>query len=304
MVSGQKWDKSTFTIHNENWNYKHLIEHNDIKYFICQLEKCPKTNKLHWQGYIELKNRKGLKGFKDILTDNTAHIEKAQASAEDNINYCSKSDSKIEGPFSWGNPKKTGQGARSDLSDLKQSLDNNLKISEIANKHFNEFILYHKGIEKYLLLKRPKRNWDMDVIIILGPSGCGKSSYVYKTYDMNDIYELREPNNGSLWWDGYDGQETVLIDEFYGWINYSFMLKLLDRYPLMIDTKGGAVQFTSKRIIIISNCKKIEDFYPSISNQPHRWAAFLRRAKTIKNFYGDISQDCFSNNLDVDTNEL
>lgn len=52
----------------------------------------------------------------------------------------------------------------------------------------------------------------------------------------------------------------MIIDEFYGWLRYSFLLQLLDRYPIRIEYKGGSVEFTSRRIILTSN-KAPQDWY-------------------------------------------
>ena len=35
-------------------------------------------------------------------------------------------------------------------------------------------------------------------------------------------------------------------DDFYGWIKFDEMLRLLDRYPLLVETKGGTTHFTSR----------------------------------------------------------
>lgn len=35
---------------------------------------------------------------------------------------------------------------------------------------------------------------------------------------------------------GYVGQPTVVFDDFYSWFPYDFILRLLDRYPLVVNT--------------------------------------------------------------------
>lgn len=60
-------------------------------------------------------------------------------------------------------------------------------------------------------------------------------------------------------------------DDFYGWMPYDTLLRLCDRYPLLIETKGGQTIFLAKTIIITSN------------NTPAQWyknvnlKAFIRR---------------------------
>ena len=60
------------------------------------------------------------------------------------------------------------------------------------------------------------------------------------------------PNDGG-WWDGYTGQETVIINEFRGGIAYSELLDLLDKYPKTVRRRcREPVPFLAKRVIITS----------------------------------------------------
>ena len=52
-----------------------------------------------------------------------------------------------------------------------------------------------------------------------------------------NLYNVPEPNNGSLWFDGYRGQKTILLDDFYGWIKYHTLLQITDGYPYQAPTK-------------------------------------------------------------------
>lgn len=54
-------------------------------------------------------------------------------------------------------------------------------------------------------------------------------------------------------WDGYAGEKHIIIDEFYGWVPRTQMQVLCDRYPAIIDLKGGARNFVAKKIWITSN---------------------------------------------------
>lgn len=67
------------------------------------------------------------------------------------------------------------------------------------------------------------------------------------------------------WWDGYSGQTVVVIDEFYGWLGYDFLLRLLDRYSFAVETKGGSVSFTSKLVIFTSN-KPPSEWYRNVQD--------------------------------------
>jgi hypothetical protein len=40
-----------------------------------------------------------------------------------------------------------------------------------------------------------------------------------------EAYWITKPNGPRAFWDGYDGQENVVIDEFYGWLPHTFMCR-------------------------------------------------------------------------------
>lgn len=48
-----------------------------------------------------------------------------------------------------------------------------------------------------------------------------------------------KPIGKGLWWDGYEREEVVVIDEFRGQYPLSDMLQLLDPYKLQVECNGG-----------------------------------------------------------------
>ena len=62
--------------------------------------------------------------------------------------------------------------------------------------------------------------------VIWGAPGIGKTS---KARDLAgpEAFWLSRPAGQTAWWDGYVGQEVVVIDEFYGWLSLDFMCRLL-----------------------------------------------------------------------------
>lgn len=288
-MPGEKWNKSTFTIFSNDWKPENVLNNcHDLVFIICQQEKSPSTGKIHWQGYYECRNRLGIKGHKTNLGDNKAHIEKALGTAEQNIEYCSKSDSKLENGlfYTWGKPAKQGQGARNDLLSLKEDLDKGHNLVTIADNHFECFLKYNKNIKEYILLKQQPRNWKTELIILVGPAGCGKTSWVHNNYPD---YILIDGSQTGVWWDLYDGHETVLFDEFTGWIPFNTLLKLTDRYKMSVPGKGTIKNFIAKRLIICSN-KLPEEWYPDIFQDKRLWEAFNRRIDKYINYYSALEE--------------
>lgn len=70
---------------------------------------------------------------------------------------------------------------------------------------------------------------------------------------QDNIYIQRGPfnKNSPMWWDGYNGQQTVVFDDYRPWwCPFSYLLGLLDRYPIKVQTKGGWINFVPAKIII------------------------------------------------------
>lgn len=60
-----------------------------MSFLIVGKEVCPRTRKVHWQGYAEFKIRLSLRRLKRLL-GRTCHIETARKCAVANVRYCIK----------------------------------------------------------------------------------------------------------------------------------------------------------------------------------------------------------------------
>jgi len=117
----------------------------------------------------------------------------------------------------------------------------------IADEHFDLWCRYGRSFRQYKSLIDPPRDHPTEVIVIQGPTGTGKSKWA------KDHYPEAYWKQRSQWWDNYEAQETVVLDEFYGWLPFDTLLRLCDRYPLYVETKGGQVNMSAKRIVITTN---------------------------------------------------
>ncbi|AIF76278.1 Rep, partial [Bat circovirus] len=242
----------------------------DYDYFTFQLEQGENGTK-HLQGYIEFRTRRKLDTIKKL--NGRIHWERRNGTRSQAIAYCNKDDTRLLGPFMGGELPKSDQGRRSDLETIREKLNGRKPLKEIADDHFGDFVRYHRGFREYkILCGLSQRTWKTHVVVLTGKTGIGKSRYCQEHYP-NAFWKRK-----GEWWDGYDGHESVIIDEFYGWLPIDTMLRIMDRYPLMVDTKGGAVNFEAKTICITSN-KPWEKWYTSWDDDLKD--AFLRR---IDNF--------------------
>lgn len=203
-------------------------------------EICPTTSKEHLQGFIIFNSNKSLKGLKKELFPWSPHLERSYAGAVVNINYCKK-DGNVW--FEDGDPPK-GQGLRIDLKTIKARVEAGDTITEMIDKglinNYQQIQLAEK-LNKYVKFKRTKPV----VIWLYGETGTGKTRFVHENY--SDVYVAM--NN--KWWDGYQSQSVILIDDLrVDDYPFNYLLRLLDAYPLQLETKGGTVQLRNKVFFI------------------------------------------------------
>lgn len=219
----------------------------------------------HFQGYAEFGAPYSLLWFKRLAGLERAHIEVRRGTGAQAANYCTKEEGRLDGPWEWGEMKE--QGKRSDLEMIRKKIEDKVPMKRIAMDHYSSWCRYHKSFDKYRLMCQAPRDWPMELVFLLGPTRTGKSRTA-KRMAGDDVY-YKPPGP---WWDNYEGQHTIIWDEFYGH-SYKFteLLQVLDRYPLLVPYKGGFYQFVSKRIIFTSN-QEPENWYSGERTHQVVWA--------------------------------
>lgn len=224
-----------------------------------------------------------LQGFVIWTTDRTlnwvrsrsarAHWEIMKGTVDQNEKYCSKSPAVGDGPGRLDGPWVRGTrpqpGKRNDIHACTDMIDRGKSLGKIARAYPVPYIKYHGGLKSYRLETSPDRHGQPNIIIVWGPSGCGKSRLVYEVFP--EAY--RKPN--CRWWDGYHTQAVVVVEEFYSWIAYDEMLRLLDWYPMVVEIKNGMVRMMATTFVFTSN----EDPAKWYSNERFFPTALHRRFK-------------------------
>ena len=226
------------------WNNYTDTDIESLKLLEANMHRCCKEigekGTPHLQGAITFIRTYRLSALKKLFPK--CHWEPAKA--KDPENYCIKGEVVID-------VKKNEQGKRSDLSEAIE-IATSQGIKQCAIQNPEVFVKYHKGIKELLFTIHEDNDWyETEVIVLVGPPGCGKSREARRIDKF--LYNVPEPINGTIWFDGYTGQETILLDDFYGWLKYHTLLQLTDGYPMKLPIKGGFVHRNWKRVIITSN---------------------------------------------------
>lgn len=199
----------------------------------------------HVQGYLELEKQMRFETLQKWIP--RGRLAKRMGTAKQASDYCKKDKNFCE----FGILSKPGK--RNDLDGIREmALTEGMRgVSSVGNMQ------QIRVAEKFLTYNEPARNWKPTVIWIHGPTGTGKSKTAREICGENTYPK----NTSSKWWDGYDGHENVIIDDFRdSWWEITYMLALLDRYEFQVEVKGGMRQFRPRQIVITS-AKAPKDCY-------------------------------------------
>ncbi|QDJ95245.1 replication-associated protein [Capybara virus 19_cap1_382] len=226
-----------------------------VRYLIYQHEKVSHD---HIQGYIEFDAPKSMAQIKGVLGQGT-HIEKRRGSAIQAKEYCQKSDSRVAGPYEFG--VISNQGKRSDMVAIADRFRNGETIRDIIDGNETQFVRYGRGLKELqaLLQPRPKSYTRKEVVVLWGPPGVGKSYFVHKIMEMRSkLLYIKSPS--TKWWDNYQGETDILLDEFPGSMTARDAKIILGEVNGPLETKGGS--FTTDRM---------ERFWITSNYEPETW---------------------------------
>lgn len=227
----------------------------------------------HLQGYLEFQNNTklrisavqtriqaiGLNGYAILI---------AKGTGQQNITYCSK-----DGDFFEGGVRPSGQGKRTDLDVVCEEISNGATMQELIEKFPSQVCKFRNGLEFLINAKNPRRFFKTEVWWLWGPTGSGKSRWAWD--QCPDAYMKCSTHK---WWSGYIGQESVILDDYRPCkeMPFNFILNLFDRYPLSVETKGGMVEFTAKKIFVTS------PYSPEVMCQHLEWLGTEMKDQLIR----------------------
>ncbi len=259
-MTSRSWCFTTFQLKTHEKLVAISDEHLLFRFVVWQFETCPESQRSHLQGYIETKKPCRHAAIKRELDDETVHLEKRRGTRAQARAYCRKPETREQGPYERGEWTGGGQGTRSDIDGAVALLRDGGTMHELLSSMPTVFVKYTRGLRAASSIMAGVRKRERDIVttVYWGLSGSGKTRRAIDEAGDADYYILSRDSE-TLWFDGYEGQDYLIIDEFYGWIKWSFFLRLLDRYPCRLPIKGGFVWANWTRIVITSN------------KEPSRW---------------------------------
>lgn len=253
-----------------DWWVRH--EDNGLVFLVCQVEKAPATGKYHVQGYVCFAKNTTLPTLKRALSA-TAHWESARGTPLENQAYCTKDESRVNGPWQFG-VLPQGAGSRSDLRAIYgylQAEKSNAEILETTEGKSAKFEKHINYIRFTLNESRSNRQVQgVRVVVLYGPTGVGKTYAAVNFFGLTD-YHLQEcpsSKDSRFWFDGYQSQRTLILDDFSGdFCNYRYLLRVLDKYKLKCEIKGGHVWALWTTVVITTNVHP-SNWYAGVNTAP------------------------------------
>lgn len=264
-VQSRRW---CFTLNNYSSYDEDDLSRLESKFLIYGKEHCPTTGTPHLQGFVVFAAPKKLAAVKKIHP--TAHWEVAKGTTAQNVTYCSKAD---PAPFLKGVQPKDRVQQAADQKAHYADVIRSAKEGSCESEYPSEFLRYYNVINK---LYRPKLA-DLDeysAYWYVGPPGSGKSRSARARYP--GLYNKLL----NKWWDGYEHEEVVLLDDFSksNVMTGDALKNWADHYPFRAETKGSSMMIRPKVIIVTSNYE-IAQLWP---DDPVLVAALTRRFKVVR----------------------
>ena len=119
--------------------------------------------------------------------------------------------------------------------------------------------------------KNRKKFRKVEVVVLSGSTGTGK------TRKAMEEANYKITGNQLQWWDGYEGEKCICIDEYNNDIGITELLNILDGYELRLPIKGSFTYANWNKVYITTNLTKSQ--FHSNAKSEHRKALFRRVTK-------------------------
>lgn len=219
---------------------------------------------LHWQLLVVLRKKGTRKTIRGIF--GPYHCELTRSEAADA--YVWKEETRVSGTQFELGVRKLRRNNRTDWEYVwEQSATGSIMDIEagVRFQHYRTIRTIRSDFAQAIGNER-------EVEVYWGPTGTGKSRRAWEEAGV-DAYP-KDPR--TKWWDGYNGETNVVIDEFRGVIDIANLLRWFDRYPVRVEVKGGSTVLRAKKIWLTSNLQP-QDWYPGLDDQTYE--ALRRRIK-------------------------
>lgn len=289
MPKDKPTDDKDARYRNAVWTYNNPtpegIEHiraqlDKFSYIVWGRERGEERGTVHLQGYCEFAKQPKFSVVKKILGD-AVHFAHRRGNPKQAAGYCKKGccpcpatsqceyckdfagdfefffPRTLDEPETWTDPFEhgtiSGQGKRTDITECVEMIQDGCTLRQVAQQNPEAYVKFHRGFRDLRCILMPARNLTQNphVIVLWGETLSGKTRDAFIKYWPDEPHYVWRPSNGQ-WWDGYDGQMKIIMDEFRGQMPFADLLGLLDRNEYRSPYKGGFIQIQADKFVITS----------------------------------------------------
>lgn len=254
-----------------------------IEYVVGQLERGDDTGAIHWQFFAYFAKKLSLSGVKSALVEwigdhaSSTHVERCRGTTQQCVSYVTKDETRLGFSFEFGTRPAVSRTGRELLAHFRKGLtiDPDDPSWDDVLLRFNRSRL----AELQSMVLPCKRDSSITPIceVHYGPPGSGKSKAVFQQFP--DAY-IKLPGE---WWDHYSGQSIVLMDEFDGsFLQFGDFKRVVDRYPCLIEIKGGVLPLLATKWIITTNVYPSHWWSKKVTGENGRGAIWRRISSLVE----------------------
>jgi len=246
----------------------------------------------HLQGACILEKQTAFSTIKTLPGLRRARLAEMRGKPEDSVRYCSKQDLQ---PFEFGSLPSPGK--RNDIHNAAERILEGQNLRDLAKDTEGAVavVKFHKGLTVLRSLTRPDRSQPPKVFWIYGQTGTCKTRCAFESARElvgNNDDDIWISSGGLRWFDGYDGQSVAIFDDFRAKhvLNFAFFLRLLDRYPMSVEFKGGFVKWLPRFIFITCPYEPDVCFSKRKEHVPEDIAQLHRRLTKVYHFANKLKK--------------
>ncbi len=261
------------------YNYFSNLE--SMRFFVFQVEKGGNCETTHLQGFFLFKGGKRFRTVKSFIP--VAHFEECKSGVVENIEYCSKADTRVEGPFKWGSFDE--DRGKKTIDSFYEFLDAGASDMELRNLFPKMFLKEFQKLPKLRMMKKSEvfkvQDRDIEVTYVYGPSGSGKTTYVADLLRGKECFYVDTFDLSAF--TGYAGEDILVIDEFKGagQFNIQVMNRLLDCRPYKLRGLNFLEYACFTKVYIISNFSYKDLYKNEQAENISQYNGFVRRLNKI-----------------------
>lgn len=238
-----------------------------VAYLAWGREVAPTTGTPHLQGVVVFKNERKFSGVVKWFANQRISIKHPRPGQTcGDMDAYTKKDCTPDNPHTAYGKPPMANGVRRGFDEAVEAVQGGMRLEQVARDFGSEWVRYNRGLSslKEMLVGHRVPDKPPFVVWLYGNAGSGKSHTAVRVGElMGDYYIVAPPRatGGTVWFGGYEQNRVLIFDEFrVANLGIPTLLRIMDKYQLMVEGKGTQLKLNSPYIIFTSIQKPSEMF--------------------------------------------